>query len=277
VEDIMASVAPQADVATENITCENGMPAFLAYPSGGGKCPAIILMHERYGLVKHTRDQAMRCARDGFAVLAPNFFFKHADQKKLNAGDARYDMTDPESVAYLKAAIGTLKKVRSADVKRLAVAGYCQTGRHPLVLAAEVKISAAVVWYGAASRREWNVSDTQPKALDQLIAAIDCPVFGAFGEADHIISLEDVRRFRDCLERHRKSYDIHVYEGAPHGWLNDTMPGRYRKAEAQAGWAAQQRFLTDVFAGAYDGRTVRWRFACESGHDYDFSKNVRLE
>jgi carboxymethylenebutenolidase len=271
------SIASVADISTEDITCENGMPAFLAYPAGAARLPAIILMHERYGLVKHTRDQAIRCARDGFAVLAPNFFFKHPDQRKLNAGDARYDMTDPESVIYLKAAIATLKKFPAADVTRLAVAGYCQTGRHPLVLAAELPISAAVVWYGAASKREWEVNDIQPKPLEQVIAALDCPVFGAFGEADHIISLADVQRFRNALEKHRKSYDIHVYEGAPHGWLNDTMPGRYRKAEAQAGWAAQQRFLGEVFGGGYANKTVRWSFSCESGHDYDFSKNVRLE
>jgi carboxymethylenebutenolidase len=273
----MTIVASELDVSTDNITCENGMPAFLAYPSGGGRYPTFVLMHERYGLVKHTQDQAIRCARDGFAVLAPNFFFKHPDQRKLNAGDARYDMTDPESVAYLKAAVGTLRKVRAADTKRLAVAGYCQTGRHPLVFAAAHPISAAVVWYGAASKREWEVNAAQPKPLDEVIAAINCPVFGAFGEADHIISLDEVRQFRDSLERHRKSYDIHIYEDAPHGWLNDTMPGRYRKAEAEAGWAAQQRFLADVFAGRYGGETVRWRFACDSGEDYDFGKNVRLE
>ena len=168
----MADVARQIDVLTENITCENGMPAFLARPSGGGRFPAIILMHERYGLVKHTRDQAIRCARDGFAVLAPNFFFKHPDQRKLNAGDSRYDMSDPESVAYLRAAVGTLKKIRTADPERLAVAGYCQTGRHPLVFAAAVPISAAVVWYGAASRREWDVTPVQPKPLDDVIAAL---------------------------------------------------------------------------------------------------------
>ena len=62
-------------IATQDITCDNGMPAVLAYPAGGGSFPTVILMHERYGLVKHTRDQAMRCARDGYAVLAPNFFF----------------------------------------------------------------------------------------------------------------------------------------------------------------------------------------------------------
>ena len=265
------------NITTENITCANGMPAFLAYPAGAAKLPAIILMHERYGLVKHTRDQAIRCARDGFVVLAPNFFFKHPDQRKLNAGDARYDLTDPESVTYLKAAIATLKKNRAADPKRLAVAGYCQTGRHPLVLAAEVPISAAVVWYGAASKREWQVNECQPRPLDEVIAAVSCPVFGAFGEADHIISLADVQRFRDCLEAHRKSYDIHVYEGAPHGWLNDTMPGRYRKAQAEAGWAAQQRFLSKVFAGGFETKRVSWRFEGDSGTDYDFTKNVRME
>jgi carboxymethylenebutenolidase len=271
------AVAHQIDMATAEITCDNGMPAYLAYPADGAAHPTIILMHERYGLVKHFRDQAMRCARDGFTVLAPNFFFKHPDQVKLNAGNSRYDMTDPESVTLLKAGIEVLKKHRAADLGRLAVAGYCQTGRHPLVLAAEVPISAAVVWYGAAGKKEWDVNADQPKPLDDIIAAIDCPVFGAFGEIDHIISLDDVRRFRDSLERHRKSYDIHIYKGAPHGWLNDTMPGRFRKQQAEAGWAAQQRFLGDVFAGNYDRSTVRWRFSSESSPTYDFSKNVRFE
>ena len=84
----MTIAARHIDITTEDIVCDNGMPAFLAYPTGGGKFPTVVLMHERYGLVKHTKDQAMRCARDGFAVLAPNFFFRHPDQKVLNAGDS---------------------------------------------------------------------------------------------------------------------------------------------------------------------------------------------
>ena len=109
-----------------------------------------------------------------------------------------------------------------------------------------------------------------------MIAAVNCPVFGAFGEGDHIISLDDVLRFRNCLEANKKSYDIHIYRGAPHGWLNDTMPGRYRKTEADAGWAAQQRFLAEVFGGQWND-VVRWQFASDSGANYDFSKNVRME
>jgi len=264
-------------VTFEDITCDNGMPAVLAYPAGGGSFPTVILMHERYGLVQHTRDQAMRCARDGYAVLAPNFFFRHPDQAALNAGKSRYDLTDPESVELIKVALTTLTKYAAADLSKIVVAGYCQTGRHPLVFASEVPISAAVVWYGAASKREWEVNKLQPRPLEAVIAALPCPVFAAFGEADHIISLEDVQRFRNRLEANHKSYDIHVYEGAPHGWLNDTMPGRYRKPQADAGWAAQQRFLAKVFTGGYDPKRVSWRFESESGIDYDFTKNVRME
>jgi carboxymethylenebutenolidase len=266
-----------SNITTQDIVCDNGMPAFLAHPTGGGSFPTVILMHERYGLVKHTRDQAIRCARDGYAVLAPNFFFRHPDQAALNAGNSNYEFTDPEAVELTKVALATLTKHRVADLSKIVVAGYCQTGRHPLVVAAEVPISAAVVWYGGAMKRDWEVNRVRPKPYEAVIAALPCPVFAAFGEADHIISIPDVQRLRNTLEAHNKSFDIHIYKGAPHGWLNDTMPGRYRKQQAEAGWAAQQHFLSEVFAGAYEPKRVSWRFASDIGTDYDYSKNVRLE
>src|SRR6266699_1024813 len=265
------------EIATnEEHESPGGMPAFLAYPKAAGRYPVVVLMHERYGLVAHAKDLARRCAADGYVALAPNFFFRHPDQKALNAGNDRYDMTDPESVVLLKSALAALRNMAFTDMSKVAVAGYCQTGRHPLVLAAEERIQAVVVWYGAASRREWEVNAIQPRPLDDRSGKIACPVFGAFGSDDHIISIDDVRRFRTSLENHTNSYDIHLYAGAPHGWLNDTMPGRYRKAQAEAGWAAQQRFLREVFAGEWKN-DVRWRFEGMSEHDYDFSKNVRLE
>lgn len=265
------------NIITKTITCAGDMPAFMAKPEGGGRKPVVVLMHERYGLVDHTRDLAKRCASDGFVVLAPNFFYRHPDQKVLNAGDSRYDLTDPESVDYLKAALAAAAQDPDADMERVAVAGYCQTGRHPLVFASQVKIAAAIVWYGAASKREWVTNEFQPRLLEEVIADVTCPVFGAFGAADHIIAVEDVVRMRNVLESHNKTYDINVYADAPHGWLNDTMPGRYRKPQAEAGWAAQQRFLTEVLAPGYKQDPINWRFNCSFGRDYDFKKNVRLE
>ncbi len=259
------------------VICPGGMPAFFVKPDDGGTYPCVILMHERYGLVAHTRDLAKRCAKDGLIVLAPNFFFRHPDQAALNAGESRYALTDPEAVDLLKSARDALKDLDGTVADRIAVAGYCQTGRHPLVFAAEAEIDAAIVWYGAAAKREWGITEHQPKPLEEILSRLPCPVFAAFGTDDHIIAIDDVRRFRDVLEERGKSYEIHLYEGAPHGWLNDTMPGRYRPAQAHAGWIAQQEFLRKIFSDAWPADRIAWRFESESKPDYDFTKNLRQE
>jgi carboxymethylenebutenolidase len=255
-------------VRTSTITCEGGMPALVAAPEGKAKVPAVVVMHERYGFVRHTSDLAERFARDGLVAIAPDFYFRHPDQDALHRGDVSYHMTDPDAA---------LDTVPQADTTRIAVMGTCQTGRHPLVLAASRPIAAALVWYGSAQPREWAVSDKYPRVLEDIIAAVDCPVLGMFGETDHLISMDDVRRFRDCLERHGKSYRIHVFRDAPHGWLNDTMPGRYRAAQADAAWAAQRTFLQDVFAGRYGDSTHRQHYEADIAADYDFGRNVRFE
>ncbi len=264
-----------AELVSEDIVCPDGMPAFLARPAGTGPYPVLILMHERYGLVTHTKDLARRAAQDGMLALAPDFFFRHPDKMALNAGNSRYDLGDGEAVALLKTAVAALAHRPDADRGRVAVAGYCQTGRHPLVFASEVPISAAVVWYGAASSREWETTPLQPRPFDEVIRSVSCPVFAAFGAEDHLISVEDVRHFRNVLEAHWKTYEMHLYAGAPHGWLNDTMPGRYRKRQAEEGWTAQQHFLKRAFAGAFNNGIVRWRFESEFSANYDFSKNRR--
>ncbi len=186
-------------------------------------------------------------------------------------------MTDPEALTGLTAAVAALSTVQCADTNRVASMGICQTGRHPLVLAASRPMSAALVWYGSAQPREWAVNSKYPRALDDVIAAVDCPVFGVFGETDHLISIDDVRKFRDCLERHGKSFDINVYPQAPHGFLNDTMPGRYRPSEANAAWTHQIEFLKVAFDLDRDRSRHFQRFAADIGSAYDFSKHVRFE
>jgi len=266
------------DIVTTNIHCAGGLPAFLAVPasSGGGKTPAIVLMHERYGLVQHTLDLAARFARDGFVCIAPDFYYTHPDQEALHRGDVGYAFKDTDSVAYLDAAVTEITKLPQVDHERIAVMGVCQTGRNPLVYAAEHKIAAALVWYGAAGEKEWATNEQFPYPLERVIARLDCPVLGIFGEADHVISLADVRRLRDCLDAYDKTYTIKVYPGAPHGWLNDTMPGRYRRDTAEAAWLFQLAFLNKVFDPAYDRSRRVQIYECEHAADYDFKKNVRL-
>jgi len=266
------------NIVTKDLVCAGGLPAFLAAPAGAGKTGAVVLMHERYGLVKHTRDLAERFAREGFVCLAPDFFYKHPDQDALHRGDVGYPLKDAESIEYLESAVAEVAGLPQVDAAKIAVMGVCQTGRHPLVFAAERNsIAAALVWYGAANAREWEPNDRYMKPLDDMLAHIACPVLGIFGEADHLIPLRDVRCFRDSLERHDKSFTISVFAGAPHGWLNDTMPGRYRREAAEAAWALQRAFLTRVFDGRYDKSRRLQTYHCDYAADYDFSKNVRME
>ena len=88
-----------AQIATKSIHCADGLPAYLAVPESNGPDAAIVLMHERYGFVRHTRDLAERLARDGFVCIAPDFFYRHPDQDALHRGEAGYEMSDPEAVS----------------------------------------------------------------------------------------------------------------------------------------------------------------------------------
>jgi len=265
------------DIVTKSVICAGGLPAFIAAPAGAQKVPVIVLLHERYGLVQHTRDLAMRHASEGFVCIAADYFFKHPDQDALHRGDEGYEIADAEALDFMNAALDEVAKVPQADMSRIAGMGVCQTGRHPIVLAAHRPIQAALVWYGAAQDREWQVNARFPVGLDDLIAKVDCPVLALYGEKDHIISIDDVRKLRGSLEKHGKSFHIEMLAGAPHGWLNDTMPGRYRKEQAERAWAVQRDFLARAFDSTAGKSMEVQSFRAEIGTDYDFSKNVRME
>lgn len=253
------------------------MACHLAVPVGEGPFPCVVVIHERYGLVRHIKEIADRFAEEGFAAIAPDLFYKHPDPDALHRGDSGYEMTDPEALIGLDAAIDVLAREGAADLRFLAAMGICQTGRHPLVLAAHRKMSAALVWYGSAQPREWVVNARYTRALDEIIADISCPVYGVFGEIDNLIAIEDVRKFRDCLERHEKSFDICVYPEAPHGFLNDTMPGRYRRNSAETAWHRQIEFLRAEFDPKRDRTRRRQVYEADISVSYDFSKHVRHE
>jgi carboxymethylenebutenolidase len=79
------------------------------------------------------------------------------------------------------------------------------------------------------------------------------------------------------LEKARKNCHIRIYAAAPHGWLNDTMPGRYRKEAAKDAWSLMMTFLKKCFAGEWNKDKIVCRYESEYSSQYDFGKNVRLE
>ncbi len=257
----------------------SGMAAVRALPKAKGNRPGVIILHERYGIDQHTKDLTAGLARAGFVGLAPDLFHRFTgDRKALLRGEQRVDLTDDGALEDLNAAVGYLKKLDSVDADRIGIIGVCQTGRQPLLLAAKRSdVAGAVVLYGAIGGREWQGNELRPTPIEDLIAQVNCPVLGIFGEADHIISIDDVVRFRNCLEKARKTHHIRLYRDAPHGWLNDTMPGRYRKAAAKDAWSLMMAFLKKCFAGGWDKDRIASVFESDYAKDYDFSKNRRME
>ena len=266
-------------VSSSTVRFGDGITAVRALPKAKGKRPAVIILHERYGIDRHTKDLTVQLAQAGFVGLAPDLFHRFTgDRKAVLRGEQRVELRDDEALEDLNAAVDYLKKSSDVDGSRIGIIGVCQTGRQPLLLAANRNdIAAAVVLYGAVGGREWLGNELRPTPVADLITRVNCPVMGIFGEADHIISVDDVLKFRTCLEQARKNYHVRLYRDAPHGWLNDTMPGRYRKEAAKDAWSLMMAFLKKSFAGAWDNQRIVWNFESDYSTRYDFKKNVRME
>ncbi|MCZ6626183.1 MAG: dienelactone hydrolase family protein [Deltaproteobacteria bacterium] len=257
----------------------SGIAAFRALPRAKSKRPAVILLHERYGVDRHTKDLILRLAQAGYVALAPDLFSRFTgDRKTLQRGEVRVELRDDEVLRDLAEAVDYLKRQDAVDESRVGIIGVCQTGRQSLLLAAHRNdISASVVLYGAVGEKEWLTNELRPEPVERLIGQLSCPVLGIFGEADHIISVDSVLRFRGCLERSNKSYHIRIYPNVPHGWLNDTMPGRYRKEAAKDAWKLILSFLKKAFSNGWNRERVLWTFESDISPNYDFTKNVRME
>jgi carboxymethylenebutenolidase len=256
-----------------------GIGAVRALPKAKGKRPGVIILHERYGIDRHTKELTVKLAQAGFVGLAPDLFHRFTgDRKAVLRGQQRVDLTDDGALEDLDAAVEYLQNSSNVDGSRVGVIGVCQTGRQPLLLAARRNdIAAAIVLYGAIGGKEWQGNDLRPTPVEELVAKVNCPVLGIFGEADHLISLDDVVRFRNCFEKVKKTYHIRLYRDAPHGWLNDTMPGRYRKEAAKDAWSLMMAFVKKCFAGGWEKDRICHTFEADYSTQYDFSNNVRLE
>ena len=255
-----------------------GKKGYLARTAEGGRHPAVIQLHERYGVVQHTTDIAERLARNGYVTLAPDMFSRFTgDREALARGDIGVGIRDDEALADLDECVNYLRGLDDVDGGRIAVMGVCQTGRQPLLAAAHRDdLRCAVVFYGGIYQRDWEPHEERPASVGEFIERLSCPVLGVFGDSDHIISVDDVRRFRRALEDAWKPYTIRIFRDAPHGWLNDTMPGRYRPEAAEDAWTLLLGFLERHMAEEPGGSRVEWEFEGDVPAVYDFSKMVRL-
>jgi carboxymethylenebutenolidase len=264
----------------EHVKLPNRCEGFLFKPEGKALLGCLIVFHERYGLVQHTLDVANRLAENGYLVLAPDLFsLWDGDKAALHRGDVRAVVSDADSVAQIDHWIAYVKAHAPAAVAdKIALFGVCQSGRYPIVVASKRKdISACVIFYGATSERDWGTGSNQPAAMPDMVKNLTSPMFFVLAEEDHTMSIDQMLRMRGALEAADVAYRMRIFADMPHGFINDTMPGRYREAESEKAWETLLAFLDDVFVKGWPNGRVVWDFVSSKSRDYDFSKNRRLE
>jgi carboxymethylenebutenolidase len=264
----------------EHVKLPNRCEGFLFKPEGRALLGCLIVFHERYGLVQHTLDVANRLAENGYLVLAPDLFsLWDGDKAALHRGDVRAVVSDADSVTQIDHWVAYIKAQAPAAVAdKIALFGVCQSGRYPIVVASKRKdISACVIFYGATSERDWGISSNQPAAMPDMVKDLRSPMFFVLAEKDHTMSIGQMLRMRGALEAADVAYRMHIVADMPHGFINDTMPGRYREAESEKAWETLLAFLDDVFVKGWPNGRVVWDFLGSKSRDYDFSKNRRLE
>jgi carboxymethylenebutenolidase len=131
------------------------MPAYLARPASGGKHPAVIVWMEIFGVTSHIRDVAERIAREGYVVVAPNFFHRTNptievgyDEAGMAAGIAEMQKLDADQmIADAKATVAWLR-ARPDTTGKIGVTGFCIGGHMTYLTAAETDVAAAASFYG---------------------------------------------------------------------------------------------------------------------------------
>jgi carboxymethylenebutenolidase len=191
----------------------DSLRAYVAYPERKTKAPAVIVIHEIFGLTGWEPKVADRLAREGFVAILPDLLSsKHGrSPADPDAGRKLIGDLEPERItADLNAVYAYVNGLPSVSQDQVGVIGFCWGGGQSFRYATNnPKLRAAVVAYGPA-----------PDTAD--LKKIQAPVLGIYGEDDQRINanLPDVTA---AMQSAGKTFTSEVYPGTGHGFLK---PGR---------------------------------------------------
>lgn len=214
------------------------LKGYEARPSGGGKRPGIVVIHENRGLNAHIEDVARRFAASGFVALAPDFLAPSGGTPA--DADAARDMigklTPDQVMAQARAAVSWLAASPQTNGKVGAV-GFCWGGGMVNRLATrDPRLGAAVVFYGPV-----------PPAED--VASIKAPMLLNYAGLDTRINA-GLPGFEEALKKAGVRHTLYVYEGVNHAFHNDTSAERYDKAAATLAYDRTVEFFNANLGGA---------------------------
>jgi carboxymethylenebutenolidase len=192
---------------------------FITYPEVKDKAPAVIVIHEIFGLTDWVRGVTDQLAEAGYIAIAPDLLWGKADngegtdaiiksQGSQAIGRAIQALPPDQITADLNAVYDYVSKLPSCNGK-VTVCGFCWGGAQSFRYTTNNnKLKACYSFYGAPP--------TEPDA----VARINCPVYGFYGGNDNHIDPQ-IPAAVELMKKENKTYEPVTYEGAGHGFMRE--------------------------------------------------------
>ncbi|PYX90593.1 MAG: dienelactone hydrolase family protein [Acidobacteria bacterium] len=207
----------------------------LYTPAGKGPFPALIVIHEWWGLNDWVKEQASKLADQGYVALAVDLYRGKVATTPEEAHELMRGVPEDRAKRDLSAAFDFLKAQKNVKADRIGSIGWCMGGGYSLDVALEEPTLAAdVINYGHL-------------AVDEnSLKKINSPILGIFGGKDRGIPVEDVKKFEQILKQLGKKVEIVIYPDAGHGFENPNNKEGYRPQDAADAWKRTVDFLAST-------------------------------
>jgi carboxymethylenebutenolidase len=217
---------------TAERTTLGGSPGYLARPADDGTDPAVVMIHEWWGLNENIERMAEILAGHEYVVFAVDLYDGEVATGSEKASELSGAVREnpEEAVETMSGAVEGLR-ANEATTGRVASLGWCFGGGQSLRLSlSDADLDATVVYYGTLA--------TDRETLER----IDGPVLGIFGSEDQVVSLEDVQAFDQTLDDLGVEHEVYVYEGAGHAFANPSGES-FRPEDTRDAWQQTLEFL----------------------------------
>ena len=194
---------------------------FLSRPSAGSERPAIVLVHGYRGLDDGQRTVTRRFAQEGFVCLSPDLFHGKTYHTLEDCALKKTSLDIPRAVHNIADSVPYLRKLPWVGDKKVAVLGFCMGGGLALYALAQSKAFAARVIY-------YQSLCPDPEDLKTIAAPILCH----YDNPDPGTTQTEIDLFRQSLDKHKKKYEIAMYAGAGHAFLNNPQSKNVANREA---------------------------------------------
>ena len=226
--DPRLAAAEAAALETVTISTPSGRQAKGALAKPARKGPAILLIHEWWGLNDQIKSVAAEFANQGYLALACDLYEGMVTTDPGKAGALMEALDQAKARETLTAWVNWLRKHPDGNGK-VATIGWCMGGGFSLAASIDAAVDATVIYYGNVN---FPTAD---------LAKLKGPVLGQFAEKDGWINHPMVDPFVANLKKLGKKHEIHWYD-ADHAFANPSGQ-HYDKKDAALAWSRSLDFL----------------------------------